>query len=141
MVDEGTRLPFDQRAHLIGMPWPQSYDPLGSPLASTLVAAIPVVVLLGCLASGRIKAHFAALLALASALVIAATVLRMPVSAAIAAGAMGAAFGMFPIGWIVLNILFLYQLTKEEGAFDRMQASIGAVSGDRRARWRSSRPA
>ncbi|HSO94074.1 MAG TPA: L-lactate permease, partial [Candidatus Dormibacteraeota bacterium] len=52
--------------------------------------------------------------------------------AAIAATAMGAAYGMFPIGWIVLNILFLYQLTREEGAFDRMQASIGAVSADRR---------
>ena len=114
------------------MPWPQSYDPLGSPLASTLVAAVPVVVLLGCLASGRVKAHFAALLGLASAVAIATAVLGMPVSAAIAAAGMGAAYGMFPIGWIVLNILFLYQLTKEEGAFDRMQTSIGSISNDRR---------
>jgi lactate permease len=112
--------------------WRQSYDPLGSALASTLLAAAPVVMLLGCIASGRVKAHYSALLALATALAIVTTVVGMPVSAAIAATAMGAAYGMFPIGWIVLNILFLYQLTKEEGAFERMQASIGSVSPDRR---------
>jgi len=114
------------------MPWPQSYDPLHSTLASTLLAAGPVVVLLGCIASGRVKAHYAALLALATALLIVTVVVGMPPRAAIAATAMGAAYGMFPIGWIVLNILFLYQLTKEEGAFDRMQASIGSISTDRR---------
>src|SRR5260370_11018983 len=108
------------------MPWPQSYNPLGSALASTLLAATPIAVLLGCIGSGRVKAHYAALLALASALAIVTTVVGMPLSAAIAATAMGAAYGMFPIGWIVLNILFLYQLTKEEGAFERMQTSIGS---------------
>ena len=114
------------------MLWPQSYDPLGSAVASTCLAAAPVIVLLGCIASGRVKAHYAALAGLATALVIVTTVVGMPASAAVAAAAMGAAYGMFPIGWIVVNILFLYQLTKEEGAFDRMQASIGSISQDRR---------
>jgi lactate permease len=114
------------------MHWPQVYDPLGNAFASTIVAALPIVVLLGCIALGRIKAYSAALIALATALLIAVVVLRMPVSAALAACATGAAYGVLPIGWIVLNILFLYQLTKEQGAFDQMQASIGTISADRR---------
>jgi lactate permease len=114
------------------MQWAQSYDPLGSPLASTLAASIPIVVLLGCIASGKVKAHIAALLSLASALAISIFMLDMPAKTAFAASAFGAAYGFFPIGWIVLNILFLYQLTKEQGAFDKMQASVGAISSDRR---------
>ncbi len=114
------------------MPWSQSYDPLGNALVSTLVAALPIVVLLGCIASGRVKAHVAALAGLATALAIVIVVLDMPPSAAIAACVAGAAYGILPIGWIVLNILFLYQLTKEQGAFDQMQASIGTISSDRR---------
>ncbi|MES2176291.1 MAG: L-lactate permease [Gemmatimonadota bacterium] len=114
------------------MPWAQSYDPLGNPLASTLLAAVPVVVLLGFIATGRLKAHVAAIIALAAAFAIAVLVLGMPVQSALAASVTGAAYGLMPIGWIVLNILFLYQLTKEQGAFDKMQASIGAVSSDKR---------
>ena len=114
------------------MLWPQNYDPLHSPVASTLVAAAPVVVLLGAIASSRVKAHVAALAGLATALLIATLVVGMPWSAALTAAAMGAAYGVLPIGWIVLNILFLYQLTKEEGAFERMQASVATVSTDRR---------
>ncbi len=114
------------------MHWSQSYNPLGNALASTLIAALPIVVLLGCIASGRVKAHVAAFAGLATALVIAVSVLGMPPSAALAACAAGAAYGVLPIGWIVLNILFLYQLTKEQGAFDQMQASIATVSADRR---------
>jgi lactate permease len=114
------------------MHWSQSYNPLGNAFASTIVAALPIVVLLGCIASGRIKAHFAALAGLATALAIAVLALGMPPTAALAACATGAAYGFLPIGWIVLNILFLYQLTKEQGAFDQMQASIATVSADRR---------
>jgi lactate permease len=112
--------------------WQQSYDPLGSPLASTLVAAIPIAVLLTALASGKLKAHWAAVLALATAILIATTVVGMPWSAAMAATGMGAAYGLLPIGWIVLNTIFLYQITKEQGAFDRMEAAITSLSGDKR---------
>src|SRR3954464_12316683 len=97
--------------------WAQRYDPFASPLASTLVAALPIVVLLGAIASGRVKAHVAALLGLATAVLAAPLVVGMPWSAALAAALMGACYGLLPIGWIVLNILFLYQLTKEQGAF------------------------
>ena len=114
------------------MHWSQTYNPLGSAVLSTAVAALPVVVLLGCIASGRIKAHVAALLGLATALLIVVAVLGMPPATALAACAMGAAYGLLPIGWIVLNIIYLYQLTKDRGAFDQMQASIGTVSADKR---------
>jgi lactate permease len=114
------------------MHWSQNYNPLGNAFASTIVAALPIVVLLGCIATGRVKAHVAALAGLASALLIAVAILGMPTSAALAACVAGAAYGFLPIGWIVLNILFLYQLTKEQGAFDHMQASIATVSTDRR---------
>ncbi|HJQ20496.1 MAG TPA: L-lactate permease [Gemmatimonadaceae bacterium] len=113
-------------------PWSQRYDPLGSPLASTLVAALPVVVLLGALASGRVRAHVAALLGLATAILCATLIVGMPWSAAAAAAVMGACYGLLPIGWIILNTIFLYQLTKEQGAFDRMKASIAGVSDDKR---------
>jgi lactate permease len=114
------------------MHWSQNYDPLGNAFASTLVASLPIAVLLGCIATGKVRAHIAALAGLVTALLIAIGVLHMPVSAALAASADGAAYGMLPIGWIVLNILFLYQLTKEQGAFDQMQANIATVSSDRR---------
>jgi lactate permease len=114
------------------MHWSQNYNPLGNAFASTLVAALPIAVLLGCIATGKVKAHVAALAGLATALLIATGVLHMPLSAALAASAAGAAYGVLPIGWIVLNILFLYQLTKEQGAFDQMQANIATVSSDRR---------
>ena len=114
------------------MHWAQTYDPFGNAFYSTIVAALPIVVLLGCIASGRVKAHVAAVAGLATALTIAIGVLGMPPTAAVAACVAGAIYGLLPIGWIVLNILFLYQLTKEQGAFDQMQASIATVSADRR---------
>ncbi len=114
------------------MLWQQTYDPLGSAWLSTLVAAVPVVVLLGLIASGKIKAHVAALIALAVAIAIATVIVGMPVQTALAATGLGAAYGAMPISWIVLNTIFLYQLTKEHGSFDKMKDSIGALSGDKR---------
>src|SRR5204862_624381 len=99
---------------------------------STLIAAIPVVVLLGSLALLHIKAHWAALLGLASALAIAIVVYGMPTEMALASAGYGAAFGLLPIGWIILNIIFLYQLTEEKGYFRILQESIAGVSDDRR---------
>jgi lactate permease len=88
------------------MIWQQAYNPLGNALLSTLVAAVPIIVLLGTLAFLRLKAHWAALLGLVSALVIAVVVFGMPASKAGAAAVLGAAYGLFPIGWIILNVIF-----------------------------------
>src|SRR2546428_10461631 len=97
--------------------WAQSYAPLGNRVLSTLCAALPVVVLLGALAVLRLKAHAAALLGLATALVVAVAIFGMPGRMAAATAVYGIGYGLFPIGWIVLNVIFLYQLTEERGLF------------------------
>jgi len=112
--------------------WPQPYDPLGNAVVSTLVAAIPVVLLLGALASQKVQAHWAAVLGLCSALGIAIAVSGMPLAAAAASAALGAAYGLFPIGWILINVLFLYRLAVEHGAFDALREHIADVTTDRR---------
>jgi lactate permease len=113
------------------MPWPQTYAPLG-PLISTLLAALPVVVLLGGLALFRWPAHLAALAGLGTALAVAIGPFGMPAPMAIASAAYGAAYGLLPIGWIVVNVIFLYQLTNERGLFDVLRQSITHVTEDRR---------
>jgi lactate permease len=112
--------------------WPQAYDPLGSPALSTLLAAVPVVVLLAALGVFRVRAHVAALLGLLSALVVAVGVFGMPARMAAATAAYGAAYGLFPIGWIILNVIFLYQLTQRRGLFTILRESITAITRDRR---------
>ena len=108
------------------MPWPQIYDPFGALAVSTVVAAIPVVVLLGTLALLKWHAHNAALAGLAAALVVAIGAFHMPPSMALASAGYGAAYGLLPIGWIVLNVIFLYQLTNERGLFTVLRESITA---------------
>src|SRR5215472_5240289 len=112
--------------------WNQVYDPLANQLLSTLMAATPVVILLALLASGKIKAHVAALLALAAAILVATAVFTMPAGLAARATLLGVATGLFPIGWIVLNVIFLYQLTVEKGVFDTLRLAIGGITTDRR---------
>jgi len=112
--------------------WPQPYDPLGSAWLSTLVAALPVVLLLGALASHHVRAHWAALLGLGSAMAIAIVVSGMPASATVAAAGLGAAYGLFPIGWILVNVLFLYRLAVDHGAFDALREHIADITTDRR---------
>src|SRR6266498_3325821 len=114
------------------MVWSQIYNPLGNAWLSTLVAAIPIVVLLGALGIFRIKAHVAAIYGLIASLLVATIVYGMPVSMAGETAVFGAAFGLMPIGWIILNVIFLYQLTLEKGYFKVMQDSIAGVSQDRR---------
>lgn len=101
-------------------------------LLSAAAAAVPVVVLLGAIAFFEIKAHIAALLGLGAALIVATLGFGMPPDMAARAAAYGAAFGLLPIGWIILNVIFLYQLTNENGEFALLQRSISSISDDRR---------
>ncbi|MBI5521888.1 MAG: L-lactate permease [Desulfarculus sp.] len=114
------------------MIWQQVYNPLNSVTLSTFFAAIPVVVLLGTLAVFHMKAHWSALLGLASALVVAIFVFNMPADMALATAGYGALFGLLPIGWIILHVIFLYRLTKEKGWFDILQNSLTGVTQDSR---------
>jgi len=112
--------------------WNQVYNPFSNEALSTLVAAIPVVTLLALIASGKVKAHFAAVIALLVAIFIAVEAFTMPSGMAIRAGILGLVTGFFPIGWIVLNVIFLYRLTVEKGVFVTLQQTIGGVTADRR---------
>ncbi|MEB2625255.1 L-lactate permease [Pseudomonas sp. YuFO8] len=114
------------------MVWQQLYDPFNNPVLSTLMAAVPVVVMLAALAFFHVKAHLAALMALASALVIAIFAFGMPAGMAGSAALYGAANGLLPIGWIVLNIIFLHRLTTENGSFKVLQDSLARITDDRR---------
>ncbi len=112
--------------------WAQVYDPFGNMYLSTLAAALPVVVLLGAIGIFEVRAHVAALLGLAAALLVAIAGFGMPADMAARAAGYGAAFGLLPIGWIILNIMFLYNLTNERGEFSILQRSISSISNDRR---------
>ena len=112
--------------------WDQIYDPLNSKFLSTCAAALPVITLLALIASNKVKAHIAALVALVVANFIAIVVFTMPADMSLRATVLGAITGFFPIGWIVLNVIFLYRLTVEKGAFQTLQTTIGGVTEDRR---------
>lgn len=112
--------------------WSHVYDPLGNPWLSTLCAALPVIVLLGALGIFHIKAHIAAVMGLITSLVVAIGIFGMPAGMAASATLMGAANGLLPIGWIILNVIFLYQLTERKGQFAILRESITGVTQDRR---------
>jgi len=114
------------------MPWSQVYAPLGGIGVSALVAAIPVAVLMALLAFWHVRAHVAAAVALLAAGLIAVLVYGMPAKLAIAAVGFGAAFGLLPIGWLVVNAIFIYQLSVETGQFVVLQRQIAGISRDRR---------
>lgn len=114
------------------MVWQQNYDPFNNIILSCLVASIPVIVMLVLLGFMHMKAHYAAGLGLLSALIISIFVFGMPAQTAGLAAGYGAAFGLLPIGWIVLNIIFLHQLTEEDGSFKVLQHSLSNITDDRR---------
>jgi lactate permease len=114
------------------MTWTQVYTPLGSLALSALVAALPVVVLLGLLAFAHVRAHVAALAGLAAALLVAIAVYGMPAPLAMAAALSGAAYGLFPIGWIVLAAIFVYDITVATGQFEVVRQTVAGMVEDRR---------
>jgi lactate permease len=113
-------------------PWTQHYDPCGSLFLSALLAALPIFVLLGLLAFFHVRAHYAALAGLVVSMLVAIVVYRMPTSLALAAAVNGAAFGLFPIGWIVLTAIFAYDISVATGRFEILKRSIATLAEDRR---------
>ncbi len=112
--------------------WNQVYNPFGNTTLSTIAAAIPVVTLLVLIASGKVKAHIAAIVALVLANLVAIFLFTMPANMAIRASLLGIVTGFFPIGWIVLNVIFMYQLTVRAGRFEALKRAVGGVTADRR---------
>ena len=110
----------------------QVYDPFGNTILSTIVAAFPIVLLLALIATGKIKSHWAALLGLVAMMAVAIFVYRMPADMAVKDTAYGFVSGFFPIGWIIVNVIFLYRLTVDKGYFAVFQYSMGRITPDRR---------
>ena len=114
------------------VPWAQGYDPVGHWWLSTIFAATPIIVLLGTLAFFHMKAHYSAVLGLVTALLIAVGLFHMPVKMASITAIYGAGYGLFPIGWIILNVIFLYRMTLETGRFKVLQESMTGITQDTR---------
>jgi lactate permease len=112
--------------------WNQIYNPLGNTVLSTIAAALPVITLLVLIASGKVKAHIAAVIALIVANIITIVIYSMPAGMSVRASLLGVVAGFFPIGWIVLNVIFLYRVTVETGRFELLKRAVGGVTEDRR---------
>ncbi len=112
--------------------WTQGYNPTGNVVLSTIVAALPIFVLLGAMAILRLKAHLAAVAGLLTALIAAIVVFHMPSRLAFTAAAYGAGYGVFPVCWIILPVIFLYHLTVKTGRFLTLQQSLTGITSDSR---------
>src|SRR5437868_2658244 len=114
------------------MHWTQVYDPLGHWWLSTLVAALPILVLFGLLAGLKIKPHWCASAGALTAILAAVTFFRMPLTLAAMSFAYGVAFGLLKIAWIVLAAVYLYDISVETGQFEIMKESVAGITADRR---------
>src|SRR5215218_7851276 len=111
----------------------QVLDPIADSLAwSAVVAALPLLLLFVMLGALKVTAWVASLISLAVSIVIAVVVYGMPIGQTLLAGTEGAAFGFFPILWIVINAIWVYQMTVETGHFDVLRRSFSQVSDDQR---------
>ena len=114
------------------MTWTQVYDPLGHWWLSTLVAALPIIVLLGLLAGLKVRAHLCAVAGAATAVIVAIVIFKMPALLAVTSFFYGSAFGLLKIVWIVIAAVFLYDISVETGQFEIMKQSVAAITPDRR---------
>jgi lactate permease len=112
--------------------WAQGYDPIGQWPVSTALAALPILVLLGAIAGLRLKAHIAACAGLATAMLVAIVIFHMPIRLAFTAATYGAGYGIFPVCWIILPVIFLYDLTIKTGTFVTLQESLTNITDDSR---------
>jgi lactate permease len=124
-------LPFEVR---LGdrLHWTQVYDPFGHWWLSTMVAALPVLVLFGLLAGLKVKPHWCAIAGAVTAMAVAIFFFHMPIVLALASFGYGVAFGLLKIAWIVLSAVFLYDISVETGQFEIMKESVAGITGDRR---------
>jgi lactate permease len=112
--------------------WTQHYDPFANWLNSTLVAALPVMVLLALLATGWVSAWKAALAGLITACGVAWLVFKMPARMVLASAAVGGVFALWRIIWLIVAAVFLYDITVATGQFEVMKTSVARLSADRR---------
>jgi lactate permease len=112
--------------------WKQGYDPTGHWWLSTIFAALPIFVLLGTMAILRLKGHVSALLGLLTALIVAIVIFHMPDRLALTTAVYGIGYGLFPICWIILPVIFLYKLTIKAGQFEALQQSLSNITEDSR---------
>jgi lactate permease len=112
--------------------WTQAYDPTGHWWLSTLIAALPILVLLGLLAGLRVQAHLCAVAGAGTAIIVAILAFKMPTLLAVSSFFYGSAFGLLKIVWIVIAAVFLYDISVETGQFEIMKQSVAAITPDRR---------
>jgi lactate permease len=116
----------------MGVTWTQVYDPLGHWWLSTLVAALPILVLLGLLAGFKVQAHICAIAGAATAVLCAIFVFGMPTTLALVSFVYGTGFGLLKIVWIVIAAVYLYDISEDAGQFEIMKQSVAAITPDRR---------
>nr|WP_092068814.1 lactate permease LctP family transporter [Dendrosporobacter quercicolus]NSL47237.1 lactate permease LctP family transporter [Dendrosporobacter quercicolus DSM 1736]SDL81734.1 lactate permease [Dendrosporobacter quercicolus] len=114
------------------MTWTQNYDPMGSIAVSALIAALPIIVIFYLLAVRRVPGQVAGAIALAVAVLVAIIGFKMPVGLALITTGMGALYGIFPIFWIIITAIFIYNMTVETGDFEVIKDSIATITDDRR---------
>ena len=114
------------------MQWTQNYDPVGHWWLSTLLAALPIIVLFSLLAGFKVKPHWCAIAGALTAMTVGIVFFKMPLTLAAISFGYGVAFGLLKIAWIVLAAVYLYDISVETGQFEIMKESVAGITPDRR---------